>query len=126
MSFLFNPIVAGALYAASRPNVNDMLQQRGMGTGLAQLLRQKYLSSVLLVNVVVGLSVWISGVLDSLYLRSKRARADKWDWVKEVAVVTGGSSGIGLETVKGLAKAGIKVAILDIQKPSWPLPSNGA
>jgi all-trans-retinol dehydrogenase (NAD+) len=38
-----------------------------------------------------------------------------WDWKREVAVVTGGCSGIGLETVKQLMRKGVKVAVFDVQ-----------
>ncbi|KAE9966304.1 hypothetical protein BLS_007105 [Venturia inaequalis] len=39
---------------------------------------------------------------------------EKWDWPKEVAVVTGGAGGIGVLVVEGLAKKGVKVAALDL------------
>lgn len=41
-----------------------------------------------------------------------------WKWDEEVAVITGGSNGIGALVVKGLASRGSKVAVLDVQ----PLP----
>jgi len=37
-----------------------------------------------------------------------------WNWRSEVAVVTGGSAGIGACVAKRLASYGIKVAVLDI------------
>lgn len=37
-----------------------------------------------------------------------------WDWKNEVAVVTGGSNGIGACVVKKLVSHGIKVAVLDV------------
>jgi len=37
-----------------------------------------------------------------------------WDWKREVAVVTGGSAGIGACVVKKLAFHGIRVAVLDV------------
>lgn len=39
---------------------------------------------------------------------------EKWDWPNEVAVVTGGAGGIGALVVEGLAKKGVKVAVLDL------------
>jgi len=39
----------------------------------------------------------------------------KYDWEREVAVVTGGSDGIGKEIVLLLAEKGVKVAVLDVQ-----------
>lgn len=38
---------------------------------------------------------------------------DRWNLGEEIAVVTGGSGGIGVEIVKGLAAKGIEVVILD-------------
>ncbi|RMZ73830.1 dehydrogenase reductase sdr family member 8 precursor [Pyrenophora seminiperda CCB06] len=37
-----------------------------------------------------------------------------WDWKHEIAVVTGGSAGIGAYVVKRLASHGIRVAVLDV------------
>ena len=37
-----------------------------------------------------------------------------WRWTSEVAVVTGGSAGIGACVVKELVSHGIKVAVLDV------------
>lgn len=44
-----------------------------------------------------------------------------WDWPKEIAVVTGGCSGIGLALTKGLTARGVRVAVLDIA--SHPPPA---
>ncbi|TGJ84384.1 hypothetical protein E0Z10_g4384 [Xylaria hypoxylon] len=38
-----------------------------------------------------------------------------WDWPNEIAVVTGGSSGIGKLVVEKLVALGLRVAVLDIQ-----------
>ncbi|KAH6652003.1 short-chain dehydrogenase/reductase 2 [Truncatella angustata] len=48
-----------------------------------------------------------------------------WDWSEEVAVVTGGASGIGEKTVLGLVRKGVKVAILDVQPPLHDLNVEG-
>ncbi|KAI0136795.1 hypothetical protein BJ170DRAFT_30908 [Xylariales sp. AK1849] len=42
------------------------------------------------------------------------------DWKREIAVVTGGSSGIGQKLVEGLVRKGTRVAVLDVQ----PLPTS--
>lgn len=39
------------------------------------------------------------------------------DWSRKVAIVTGGASGIGAATVLEFAKAGVSVAIFDINRP---------
>ncbi|KAJ9620116.1 hypothetical protein H2203_007880 [Taxawa tesnikishii (nom. ined.)] len=47
-----------------------------------------------------------------------------WDWPKEIAVVTGGSSGFGLLFTKDLTAKGIHVVILDINEPPAYIQSN--
>lgn len=74
--------------------------------------------------VAVGLGAQINTILTSWARanwimgkgRGKQFGADGWG--QEVAVVTGGSNGIGALIAKGLAARGIKVAILDIAEPS--------
>jgi all-trans-retinol dehydrogenase (NAD+) len=40
---------------------------------------------------------------------------DKYDWSKEIVVITGGAGGIGGQVVQLLAERNIKVVVLDIQ-----------
>ncbi|KAK6340602.1 hypothetical protein TWF696_008927 [Orbilia brochopaga] len=47
-----------------------------------------------------------------------------WTWSKEIAVVTGGSGGIGGLVVKGLAEKGIKVVVLDVIDLTYDAPEN--
>ena len=42
-------------------------------------------------------------------------QADKYDWSKEIVVVTGGSDGIGKALVLLLAERGVKTVVLDIR-----------
>ena len=44
-----------------------------------------------------------------------------WDWSNEMAIVTGGSSGIGAEIVRGLVQHNIRTIILDINMPTSKL-----
>lgn len=67
-----------------------------------------------------GLAAWATveanSVLNS-WAESRWMRnsgKDDWDWPNEVAVVTGGSGGIGACVVKKLVSHGIKVAVLDV------------
>lgn len=49
---------------------------------------------------------------------------DKYDWRREIVVVTGGSDGIGGIVVRLLAERGIKVAVLDVQPLTYePYPT---
>jgi short-subunit dehydrogenase len=48
----------------------------------------------------------------------------KFDWKKEIVVVTGGSGGIGAETVKTLARGGTQVVVLDVLPLTFPKGKN--
>lgn len=61
------------------------------------------------------------------YFQRRRRLAARKAWsntTREVAVVTGGSGGIGSEVVKRLAAKGVKVAILDLVEPKAGILSN--
>ncbi|KAK6501946.1 hypothetical protein TWF481_009764 [Arthrobotrys musiformis] len=49
---------------------------------------------------------------------------NSWVWSNEVALVTGGSGGIGGLVVKGLAQRGVKVVVLDVIDPTYDLAKN--
>lgn len=68
--------------------------------------------------LTLGLLKNANKTLNHLALNRYRLRPEssRWNWDKEVAVVTGGCSGIGSMIVKRLISRGIKVAILDIQQ----------
>ncbi|KAI8948351.1 NAD(P)-binding protein [Xylaria longipes] len=69
-------------------------------------------------RVVFALSVvrHLNRALNAMASNSWRLTASKgWDWPNEIAVVTGGSSGIGKLVVEKLAVSGVHVAVLDIQ-----------
>ena len=55
------------------------------------------------------LNAW---ALDNWMFKSEKS---SWDWPNEIAVVTGGSGGIGAMIVKKLLSYGVKVAVLDVQ-----------
>ena len=60
----------------------------------------------------VGLYRWANSFLSWGVVNNWQS--DKYDWAKEIVVVTGGSGGIGSVIVKLLAERGIKVAVLDV------------
>lgn len=67
-----------------------------------------------------GLAAWTAveanDVLNRLAENRWSWKSDKsnWSWPNEVAVVTGGSAGIGACVVKKLVSHGVMVAVLDI------------
>ncbi len=64
---------------------------------------------------------WLTAWARNNWLFWGRGRGPKFGqngWDKEVAVITGGSSGIGNLTARGLAANGVKVCILDIAEPA--------
>lgn len=81
--------------------------------------------TILKANILLYALRHTNRALNSWALNNWRVSAhDGWDWPAEVAVVTGGSGGIGLAIAKGLAQRGVKVAILDLQPPP-PSPIGG-
>lgn len=61
---------------------------------------------------------WIVNAAASRWAENKwllRRDPVAWDWPNEVAVVTGGSNGLGARLVNKLVAHGLKVAVLDVQ-----------
>jgi all-trans-retinol dehydrogenase (NAD+) len=67
--------------------------------------------------LIFGVTGVVNRRLNDVALNAGRWRSDKnkWNWGEEVAVITGGCSGIGELIVKRLVGRGIRVAVLDIQ-----------
>lgn len=63
--------------------------------------------------LVLGLVKWVNSWLSKGVLNSWAD--DKYDWTKEIVLITGGAGGIGGQVVQLLAERGIKVVVLDIQ-----------
>jgi NAD(P)-dependent dehydrogenase (short-subunit alcohol dehydrogenase family) len=68
--------------------------------------------------LVFGLIRWINSYFSRKVLNNWVD--DKYDWSKEIVVITGGAGGIGGQVVQLLAERGIKVAVLDIQPLTYP------
>ncbi|KAH8812232.1 hypothetical protein F5884DRAFT_784827 [Xylogone sp. PMI_703] len=72
--------------------------------------------TVLRILVALGVLRQLNMALNTMASNSWRLRAAKgWDWPNEVAVVTGGASGIGKSIVERLVALGIRVAVFDVQ-----------
>lgn len=68
--------------------------------------------------LTLGLLKSVNKTLNHLALNNYRLKSSsaQWQWDKEIAVVTGGCSGIGSLIVKRLINKGVTVAILDVQQ----------
>jgi all-trans-retinol dehydrogenase (NAD+) len=60
----------------------------------------------------LGCIRWASGFLDIAVLNNWTT--DKYEWDKEIVLITGGAGGIGGGIVRLLAEKGIKVVVLDV------------
>ena len=67
----------------------------------------------------IGLARYINGFFNRGALNNWTS--DKWDWEKELVVITGGSDGFGKLLVQMLAEKNVKIIILDIQPPKYEL-----
>ncbi|GAB1310462.1 NAD(P)-binding protein-32 [Madurella fahalii] len=72
--------------------------------------------------LVLGLLKWANSCLSRGVLNNWVQ--DKYDWSKEIVLITGGAGGIGGQVVQLLAERGIKVVVLDIQPLSYPASPN--
>ncbi|KAH0565785.1 hypothetical protein GP486_000830 [Trichoglossum hirsutum] len=70
----------------------------------------------------IGIYRWATSFLNGRVLNNWEN--DKYDWAKEIVVVTGGSGGIGGNVVKLLDERGIKVVVLDIIPLTFEASSN--
>lgn len=65
----------------------------------------------------IGIARVLNGFLSKGF--QNNWQGSKYDWEKEVAVITGGSDGIGKNVSFLLAEKGVKVASLDMQPPTF-------
>ncbi|XP_014553504.1 hypothetical protein COCVIDRAFT_107492 [Bipolaris victoriae FI3] len=114
-----NPIVTTALLWIL---TKGPLQLRRQLTNRIPALRDStqyaHIVKALKVCLAFGAARVLNKQLNHVALNSGRLRSDKarWNWSREVAVVTGGCSGIGELVVKRLISKDIRVAILDIRQ----------
>jgi len=77
---------------------------------------------VLRILFALGLARWLKRWMNHRAVNN--GVSDKYHWKNEVAVVTGGSDGIGQRIALLLAERGLKVAVLDIQPLKYEAPGN--
>jgi all-trans-retinol dehydrogenase (NAD+) len=116
---ILNPIVTAALLwvlTNAPPQLHSRLTDRI--AILRDPIHHAQIVKALKVCLALGSAAVLNKQMNHVALNSGRFRSEKarWNWSREVAVVTGGCSGIGELTVKRLINKGIRVAILDIRQ----------
>ncbi|KAI3396661.1 hypothetical protein diail_11838 [Diaporthe ilicicola] len=115
-------LLAALLYAPAS------LVERYMGADFAQNIFPRLVQPILKALIGLGIARTINRALNSLATNNWRVSSSPpagiWNWPKEIAVVTGGCSGIGLALVEGLSARGVRVAVLDVNDPPPAVKSN--
>lgn len=65
------------------------------------------------VAVARGLSGWLSDKVRNNWV------GDRYDWSKEIVLITGGAAGIGASIVKLLDELKVRVVVLDVQRMTY-------
>ncbi|KAJ4401710.1 hypothetical protein N0V91_007751 [Didymella pomorum] len=113
-----NPAVtASLLYILTKGPAGLRTRLTNRFAGLRDPARYATIIRALKWCLTLGLLRSANKTLNHLALNNYRLRPSsaQWHWDKEVAVVTGGCSGIGALIVKRLVSRGVTVAILDVQ-----------
>lgn len=85
----------------------------------------QHVQSILRIWFAVSLIRQVNGALNTMAHNAWRIRAAPgWNWPDEIAVITGGSGGIGECIVLRLIARGVRVAVLDIQELPKSLQDN--
>ncbi|KAL6866351.1 hypothetical protein ACO1O0_002459 [Amphichorda felina] len=123
--FILSPLVSGPLLLATTyapKDTKDVLANivsklpAALAASVPSPTDLSTTKTVLRVLLAVGVLRLINKALNAMAQNSWRVgKAQGWDWPKEIAVVTGGSSGIGQGVVERLVAMGVRVAVLDIQ-----------
>ena len=106
---LLNPLMTLPLYlfACFNPRGRELA-----GEHLVALGRLKWCLGL-------GIARWVNDLFSRGALNNW-TRA-KFEWSKELVVITGGSDGIGKLMVQLFAERGIKVVVMDVERPTYNL-----
>lgn len=115
----FNPVVTAALLwvlTKGPPQLRSQLTSRI--AALRDPRRYAQVVTTLKWCLAFGTIRVVNKQMNHVALNAGRIRSQRasWNWGQEVAVITGGCSGIGELVVARLVHKGVKVAVLDIQQ----------
>jgi NAD(P)-dependent dehydrogenase (short-subunit alcohol dehydrogenase family) len=109
------PTIPAAVLVAMKYAPADLLGQLLNRFPVDSSAEGDTMKPVLHILLALGVVRRLNQFLNFCALNNWRASAHQgWEWHREVAVVTGGCSGIGKAIVLGLAKEGVRVAVLDV------------
>ncbi|KAI0403850.1 NAD(P)-binding protein [Xylaria palmicola] len=114
---LSGPLLLAVTYAPDAVH-NAVMNVANRLPGLQTLSNVDLGTAAKVLRVIFALSIvrQLNRVMNTMAANSWRVMASTgWDWPNEIAVVTGGSSGIGKLVVEKLVALGVRVAVLDIQ-----------
>jgi hypothetical protein len=87
--------------------------KRGQDLSILHPKAARRLKLLFYLAVARGLSGWFSDRVRNNWV------SDKYDWSKEIVLITGGAAGIGAAMVKLLDELKIRVVVLDVQRMTY-------
>ncbi|KAK8121765.1 hypothetical protein PG984_010435 [Apiospora sp. TS-2023a] len=112
----FEPIVAGPALGLLLYTPEQTWKDAVEAASLTQIIDLRILTGVLGFLATVGVIRKTNTALNAWATNNWQICAGQgWNWPSEVAVVTGGCSGIGKAIAEALTSHGIRVAVLDVQ-----------
>ncbi|KAF3357180.1 hypothetical protein VdG1_05980 [Verticillium dahliae VDG1] len=119
ISATLHPVLPGSLLAFLAYGPPHLVERLLRFDVMGHSLRGNGTTTVLRVLLGLGLVKTLNSMMSTWATTNWRVTPMRgWQWNREIAVVTGGCSGIGKSIVLGLVKKGVIVAILDVM----PLP----
>ncbi|CAJ0546990.1 Ff.00g016170.m01.CDS01 [Fusarium sp. VM40] len=123
--FLSGPVLLATIYAPDAVNNALASIAERLPEQIPVTLDLVVVKKIAIAWFALGIIRTINRFLNTMAHNSWRIRpAGDWDWKNEIAVVTGGSSGIGLSITQKLTAMGISVAVLDVQDLPKELQAN--
>jgi 2-polyprenyl-3-methyl-5-hydroxy-6-metoxy-1,4-benzoquinol methylase len=89
-------------------------------SAVAQLRNSPRARNTLFAILGLGVLSHLNAAL-SRWIVNNRQRAKPWQAERELALVTGGCSGIGKQIMEDMARTGVRVVIVDLREPNFAL-----